>query len=90
MTSSLCCENTEKEARDAPWEVGRGERTEEGDGRRKDGEREMRGRSQEGQGRWLSREDKIKLSPRDSIWSFPCKQGGNGFLKQKTSKSTDF
>lgn len=51
MTSSRCCKNTEKEAQDSPWEAGRGERIEEGGGRRKDGDREMRGRSQEGQ-RW--------------------------------------
>lgn len=54
MTSSRCCKNTEKEAGDAPWEVGRGERREE-----EDGEREVRGRSQERQGRWLPREDNI-------------------------------
>lgn len=83
MTSSRCCKNTEKEARDAPWEAGRGEQIEE-----EDGEREMRGRSQEGQGRWLPREDNIELSPRDSLQSFPCKQDGNGFVKQKASKST--
>lgn len=50
MTSSQCCKNTEKEAWDSPWEAGRGERMEEEDGRRKDGEKEMRGRSQEGRG----------------------------------------
>lgn len=88
MTSSRCCKNTEKETRDAPWEAGRGEQIEEGDGRRKDGEREMRGRSQEGQGRWLPKEDNIELSLRDSLQSFPCKQDGNGFVKQKASQST--
>lgn len=40
-----------------------------------------------GPGRWLSREDNIELSPRDSIRSFPYKQGGNGFVKQKASKA---
>lgn len=76
MTSSRCCKNTEKEARDAPWEAGRGERREE-----EDGEREVRGRSQEQQGRWLPREDNIKLSPRNALRSFPCKQDGNSFVK---------
>lgn len=40
-----------------------------------------------GPGRWLSREDNIKLSPRDSIGSFPYGKDGNGFVKQKAIKA---